>query len=62
MRVQVAAASLLMVAVNFEGLTPLTKRGGRPRNLLAALSDDFQCHRRDIMVGMSTLCNAYCGD
>jgi hypothetical protein len=59
---QVAAASLLMLAANFEGLTPITKRSGRPRNLLAALSDDFECHRREIMAAMSTLCNGYCGD
>ena len=52
----------VMVAVNFEGFTPITKHSGRPRNLLAALSDDFKCHRMKIMAAISTLCNAYCGD
>jgi hypothetical protein len=59
---KVAAASLLMVAVNFEGLTPMTKRGTRPTSLLAALSNDFKCERKHIVAGMSMLCNAYSVD
>ena len=58
---KVAAASLLMVAVNYEGLTPTAKRG-RPRNVLATLSDDFTCERKEIMAGMCSLCSAYSGD
>jgi hypothetical protein len=58
-----APASLVMIAVNFEGLTTNGKpKGRRPRLVLTELCHFFRCVRARVVAGMAALCNAYPGE